>query len=137
MSTARITRAFFRSLTLKSLLVGASVVALGLGLADTAVAGCASGDVAGPGEVLLTSEDCQADASGSVAVAVGPGATATGSNAVALGTGSAAHGNNATALGYFAGSRSVVVGATNVGALSGNGGAGYYSTAVEIGRAHV
>jgi autotransporter adhesin len=128
------------------LIVGFALAIVAFGLSNvSAVAGCSSGNVAMGS--LLSSADCQANANGSSATAVGTGAIATGTGGtafgrgarasslgtVAIGFGPYATGLFATSVGYNGGANSAVAGATTVGAWSGADGAGSFSTALGAG----
>ncbi len=109
------------------------------------MAGCQSGSSANPPTTnLLSSGACQATGTGTNALSVGGSANATALGSTAIGTSadataswstslgsfSEAKGLYATTLGSFAGTATAVKGATTVGANSGRGGAGVFSTAV-------
>lgn len=89
-----------------------------------ATAGCNSGDVAKTD--LLSSHNCQANATASYGTAVGAHASA-GTSATAFGFGAWASGENSTAVGYATASSR---GATVVGAVAGtwSGSNGVFST---------
>jgi hypothetical protein len=78
-------------------LIGCAIAAMAFGAAP-AQAGCNSGDVANTD--LLSSANCQADASGANATAVGNNSTA-GIQGTAYGSGSDATGQNSTAAGVL------------------------------------
>jgi hypothetical protein len=110
--------------------------ALALLWTDPARAGCASGNVANTD--LLSSANCQADASGNGGtLAVGFNAAATGTDSTALGAAAEAAGDQSTSVGLFAGfnqSGTSVAGVTSLGANTNFGLApGEFSTAVGAG----
>jgi trimeric autotransporter adhesin len=107
---------------------------LGISTATPVMAGCNSGNDAHTD--LLTSANCQAFASGGGATAIGAGATS-GSVSTALGFEASARGALATAVGIGAGPGNAVEGTTNMGARSGQDGAGIYSTAIGAGNSDV
>ena len=82
-----------------ALIVGSAMLAIGLATSP-ATAGCNSGDTANTD--LLSSANCQADASGGNAVAVGFNSTASGDSSVAIGFLSKATVSGATAVGNAA-----------------------------------
>jgi trimeric autotransporter adhesin len=125
MSYTRLTNNSHRIALLASCVFAAGALAFSTG---TAVAGCNSGNALKT--ALLSSIDCQADASGNNATAVGSLATALGINATAVGVQSYAKGLAATAIGAGSGNQTTVVeGATSLGVNSGLG-AGASSTSL-------
>src|SRR5690348_2306632 len=115
-----------------ALLVGCAIASPTF-FADTAVAGCNSGNNANTD--LLSSVNCQAGATGNGSTAVGAGAFASGEDGTALGASATADSLNSTSVGTNA--SSLVEGATSVGAfagiLVGSGGTGIYSTSIGAG----
>jgi autotransporter adhesin len=122
------------------LLVSTAAVVSTLALSTAgAMAGCNSGNAANTN--LLSSANCQADASGPGATAVGRDAAANGASGTAIGNVALATADNSTAvgqsafakgklgtsIGYFAGF-GTAPGATAVGSYAAFQGAGAYST---------
>jgi len=131
MTTVCVQGAPFRSLSMKRLLASVGMLALGLGFAAPAVAGCNSGN--SPNTNLLVGDvACQATASGSFAVGIGDHTVASGLRSTAVGDNALAKGTNSTALGAEAGVGAIVEGFTNIGANSFDQ-AGFYSTAIGAG----
>jgi hypothetical protein len=116
-------------------LIGCAIAAMAFGAAP-AQAGCNSGDVANTD--LLSSANCQADASGANATAVGNNSTA-GIQGTAYGSGSDATGQNSTAAGVLSsatGFDASAFGASSTASGIGSSAYGVNSTAGDFAAAY-
>jgi autotransporter adhesin len=111
-------------------LIGCAIAAMAFGAAP-AQAGCNSGDVANTD--LLSSADCQADASGANATAVGSNSTA-GVQGTAYGAGSDATGQNSTAAGVLSSATGFSASAFGItSTASGNSSSAYGASSTASG----
>ena len=112
-------------------LIGCAIAAMAFGAAP-AQAGCNSGDVANTD--LLSSADCQADASGANATAVGSNSTA-GVQGTAYGAGSDATGQNSTAAGVLSSATGFSASAFGItSTASGNSSSAYGASSTASGN---
>ncbi|HET7680805.1 MAG TPA: hypothetical protein VFK79_11820 [Xanthobacteraceae bacterium] len=108
--------------------------AIALSAATAAMAGCQSGVVDGVYTSLLDGVECNGDAPGTAATAVGRDAKAHGFYSTAVGYNASALGHVSTVVGTSAGNGVTAIGVTAVGAFAAEQASGRYSTVLGAGN---